>query len=262
MSGTRGPVIDPHEEWLDTAAAHALQALDGPDRARVDAHVRTCPICTRRVDEHRRVLAVLPYALPAEEPPASLRASILGHAASTARPQGASVLRAERGRRASAPPRHWAVRLWRPAAWAVAALLIVTLALWNVELRQRLARTGEPPEIGRLARLPVGTVVELVGTGTPGASARLYVTADGQRGELAVAGLRSLGPDRVYQLWFARPGDKPITGGPFSVNAQGEAIASVAVPLPLSEVRAIAITEEPAPGVHAPTGKHLLDLRG
>ena len=105
MTGTRGPVIDPHEEWLDAAAAHALQALDAPGRARMDAHVRTCPICARRVDEHRRVLAALPYALPVEEPPASLRASILGHARSTARPRTASAPRAEPGRRTSAPPR-------------------------------------------------------------------------------------------------------------------------------------------------------------
>jgi anti-sigma-K factor RskA len=255
-------VIDPHEEWLDGAAAHALQALDGPDRARTDAHVRTCPSCAQRVDEHWRVLALLPYALPVEEPPASLRASILGHARSTARAQGSPLSRPEAGSRTRVPPPHRAWGLWRPAAWAVAALVIVALGLWNVELRQRLAGTGEPLQVGRLARLPVGAVVELVGTGTPGASARLYVTADGRSGELAVAGLPALRSDRVYQLWFARPGERPITGGPFSVNARGEAIASVAVPLPLSEVRAIAITEEPAPGVPAPTGKHLLDLRG
>jgi anti-sigma-K factor RskA len=252
MTGTHGPVIDPHEEWLDAAAAHALEALDAPGRARMDAHLRTCPICARRIDEHRSVLAALPYALPVEEPPASLRASILGHARSTARPRTAPAPRAEPGRRTSAPSRSWAIRVWRPAVWAVAALVIVTLGLWNVELRQRLARTGAPLEVGRLARLPVGPVVELVGTGTPGASARLYVTADGRRGELAVAGLPSLGSDRVYQLWFARPGERPISGGPFSVNPRGEAIASVAVPLPLSEVRAVAITEEPAPGVPAP----------
>jgi anti-sigma-K factor RskA len=262
MTGSRDPATDAHEEWLDGAAAHALHALDAPGRARMDAHVRTCPVCARRVDEYRRVLAALPYALPVEDPPATLRASILGHARSTARPQGSPAPRAEPGRRTGAPPRPWATRLWRPAVWAAAVLGIVALGLWNVELRQRLARTGEPLEVGRLARLPVGPVVELMGTGTPGASARLYVTADGRRGELAVAGLPSLGPDRVYQLWFARPGETPITGGPFRVNAWGEAIAPVAVPLPLSEVRAIAITEEPAPGVHAPTGKHLLDRRG
>jgi hypothetical protein len=83
------------------------------------------------------------------------------------------------------------------------------------------------------ARLPVGSVVELVGTGTPGASARPYVRTDGQSGELAVAGLSPLRSDCVYQLWFARPGETPVTGGPFRVNARGEAIASVTVPLPL-----------------------------
>jgi anti-sigma-K factor RskA len=249
--------IDSHGEWLDAAAAYALDALDALGRARMDAHVRTCPVCTRRVHEHRTVLAALPYALPVEEPPARVRASILAHARSGSRPR-----LPERRGRASFPSRPRATGLWRPAAWAAAALIIAGLGLWNVELRQRLARIPEPVEVGRLARLPVGPVVELVGTGTPGASARLYVTADGRTGELAVAGLPALRPDRVYQLWFARPGEAPITGGPFRVNVRGEAIASVALPFALSEARAIAITEEPAPGVHAPTGKHLLDRLG
>jgi anti-sigma-K factor RskA len=251
MTEPRDPVTDSHEAWLDDAAAYVLGTLDAPGRARMDAHVRTCPVCTQRIDEHRRVLAALPYALPAGDLPATLRASILARARASTRPR----------RRASPPPHAWATRLWRPLAWAAAALVIITLGLWNVELRQRLAGIGEPLEVGRLARLPVGPVVELVGTGTPGASARLYVTADGQRGELAVAGLPALGSDRVYQLWFARAGEAPISGGPFTVNPRGEAIVPVAVPLPLAEVRAIAITEEPAPGVRAPTGKHLLDRR-
>jgi anti-sigma-K factor RskA len=262
MTAPRDPATDPHEEWLEDAAAHALHALDAAAGARMDAHLETCPVCPRRVAEHRRAAAALPYALPLEDPPATLRAALLAHARSTARPRAAPARRPEPARRIRPASRTWATRRWRPAAWAVAALVILALGLWNLELRQRLARTAEPLEVGRLARLPVGPVVELVGTGTPGASARLYVTADGARAELAVAGLPSLGPERVYQLWFARPGEAPVSGGPFGVNGRGEAIAAVTVPLPLAEVRAIAITEEPAPGVQAPTGKHLLDRRG
>src|SRR5262245_57086771 len=172
MTGTRDPVTDPHEEWLDAAVAHALHALDVPGRARMDAHVRTCPLCASRVEEHRSVLAALPYALPVEEPPASLRASILGHARAAAPSHRAPAPRA------GAPRRPLGIRFARPAAWAAAALVIVALGLWNVELHRRFDRIGEPVEVTRLARLPVGSVVELVGTGTPGASARLYVTAD------------------------------------------------------------------------------------
>jgi hypothetical protein len=93
-------------------------------------------------------------------------------------------------------------------------------------------------------------MIALVGTGTAGASARLSVAADGRRGELAITGLPKLAPGRVYQLWFARTGAAPISGGVFGVDARGEALA-----------RAVAVTEEPAPGSPEPTGPHLLDRR-
>jgi hypothetical protein len=159
-------------------------------------------------DESRSTGAwsLLAYALPVEAPPADLRAAILSRAWATPRTQASSPPQAAPRARTTAPS---GIRFLRPVTWAAAALIIGALFLWNVELRQRLARIGEVPEIGRLARLPVGSVVELVGTGTPGASARLYVRADGQSGELAVAGLSPLRSDCVYQLWFARPGETP-----------------------------------------------------
>jgi anti-sigma-K factor RskA len=104
-------------------------------------------------------------------------------------------------------------------------------------------------------------MIALVGTGTAGASARLSVAADGRRGELAITGLPKLAPGRVYQLWFARTGAAPISGGVFGVDARGEALAVVVVPVALEPARAVAVTEEPAPGSPAPTGPHLLDRR-
>jgi anti-sigma-K factor RskA len=104
-------------------------------------------------------------------------------------------------------------------------------------------------------------MVALIGTGSPGATARLYVAEDGMRGELAIAGLPALPAGRVYQLWFARTGGSPVSGGVFRVDGRGEALAAVAVPVALEPARAVAVTEEPAPGSPAPTGPHLLDRR-
>jgi anti-sigma-K factor RskA len=64
---------------------------------------------------------------------------------------------------------------------------------------------------------------------------------------------------RVYQLWFAQAGERPVTGGAFRVNARGETAVAVSVPMPVAKARAIAVTEEPAPMSPAPTGAHLLD---
>ena len=145
-------------------------------------------------------------------------------------------------------------------AWVTAAACIGLLG-WNLALHRQLADRATRVPVELLARLPDGRVVALIGTGTPGASARLYVAEDGRRAELAIAGLPPLPPGRVYQLWFARPGAPPISGGVFHVDARGEALAVVVIPVALEPARAVAVTEEPAPGSPAPTGAHLLDRR-
>ena len=82
---------------------------------------------------------------------------------------------------------------------------------------------------------------------------------DGRQAELALAGLRPLPADRVYQLWFAQPGQPTLTGGAFRVDVAGRAVTPVTIPAALAQVTAVAVTEEPAPGSPGPTGAHLLD---
>ena len=142
-----------------------------------------------------------------------------------------------------------------------AAMIVASLMTWNVSIQRRVADIDPNVDLRGVTRLSAGAIVELVGTGAAEASARLMIDADGRRGALVVTGLRPLPEDRVYQLWFARAGETPVTGGPFRVNRRGEAAVVLAVPVPLAQARAIAITEEPAPRSSAPTGKHLLDLR-
>jgi len=68
-------VNDHHEfEWLD---AHALGTLDPGEAARVEAHLRECPACRREYEELRRVIDVLPHALPVQPAPAALRDRIM-----------------------------------------------------------------------------------------------------------------------------------------------------------------------------------------
>ena len=110
-----------------------------------------------------------------------------------------------------------------------------------------------------LARLPGGQIVNLNGTGVPSASARLYVVENGRRAELTADALPPLPAGRVYQLWFSEPNQPPRTGGAFGVDPRGNASVRVTVPTPLERVRAISVTQEPAPGLAAPTGVHLLD---
>jgi anti-sigma factor RsiW len=238
-------VTEEREHLVEELAGHALGALDAPERERVERHVATCASCAGRLAEYRAVVGALAAGLEPVEPPAEAWAAIRAGAATGSR-------RAPR----------WA-RL-RAARWPAVAAVVAGLLVWNVLLERELARRAPGPDPGpdveALARRP-GRVVILTGTGAPGASARLFVAADGGHGHLAITGVTPLPAGRTYQLWFERVGAPAVTGGAFRVAARGLAWVSVAVPLPLEEVRAITVTEEPAPGSAIPTGRRLLDAR-
>jgi len=147
--------------------------------------------------------------------------------------------------------------------WPVLTALVASLLLWNVALQRELTRRAPGPapgpEVEALSRRP-GRLVILAGTGQPRASARLFVAVDGG-GHLAISGLTPLPRERIYQLWFIGAGASAVTGATFGVDAHGLAWVKASVPASLDNVRAIAVTEEPAPGSGSPTGQHLLEAR-
>jgi anti-sigma-K factor RskA len=228
------------DAYADSASAYALGALDETERREFERHLETCAECTQAVEDYRQTLTFLPYELARQEPPADARAALLATARAHAR--------------SAQPSRRPWLRLpaWQSLRWAAVGLLIAGLLAWNLSLRDTERPGGLVAGYER--------VIDLDGTGTPGADGRLYVAHGGQTGQLMVSGLAPLPPDRIYQLWFARPGHPITTGGPFRVNANGEALAAMVIPGPLDQVTAIAVTEEAAPGkLQDPTGRHLLD---
>ena len=240
-------MIDEHP--VEDLAAYALGSLEGAERVRVEAHVGACADCVARLREYQGVVGALPHGLAAVSPPSEAWEAI--RAAARAR-------RARRG--------WWAKPVilpkWvRVSSWPAVAAALAVLLIWNVTLQRELVRRAPGPapgpEVEALSRRP-GRIVILTGTGQPGASARLFVAVDGG-GHLAVSGLIPLPRARTYQLWFVRTGGPAVTGATFGVDAHGRAWVKVSVPASLDDVRAIGVTEEPAPGSATPTGMHLLD---
>jgi anti-sigma-K factor RskA len=241
-------VADNVEHVMDELAAYALGTLDESERRHVEVHVETCPTCAHRLDAYRAIVGVLPAALPSVEPPVAAWTAI----------------------RAAAMKRRAPVTRWiRPAAlpdwiravkWPALATVVTGLLVWNLALEWRLAHPPYGPEVEALSRRP-GRMVIFSGTGVPSANARLFVAIDGGHGHLAVSGLKPLQARRTYQLWFFRGSAPAASGATFTVDARGRAWVKVAVPAAFDDTRAVAITEEPAPGSPAPTGPHLLDAQ-
>jgi anti-sigma factor RsiW len=240
-------VTDEHP--IDDLAAFALGSLDETERARIERHIGVCAACASQLRAYQGVVGTLPLGLVPVLPPSGGWEAI--RAAARERP-------ARRGRwsRAAALPNWLRVARWPALAAALAVLLI-----WNVTLQRELVRRAPGPapgpEVEALSRRP-GRIVILAGSGQPAASARIFVAVDGG-GHLAVSGLTPLPRQQTYQLWFLRIGAPTVSGATFGVDRYGRAWVKVAVPASLDGVRAIVITEEPAPGSSNPTGKHLLD---
>jgi anti-sigma-K factor RskA len=233
-------VSDETSRVRDELAAYALDALEPSERRRVAAALssRSDADAEQLLAEYEAVRDLLPFGLAPEAPPAAARARLFD------RVRGVES-------RQSAPRGVWDI--FRPFRWVLVALALAAAALWNVQIQQQAVSIE--------ARARAGAGIVLAGTGASSATARLYVSSDVQRAELAVTGLPQLRPDRTYQLWFARPGMPTETGGAFRVDERGQALVQVVIPVPLDQVNAIAVTEEPMPANLRPTGQHLLDGR-
>ena len=234
--------MTPDREWIDqNLAAYALGALEADESARMESLLARDTERACMLEEFRVTLDALPLVLEPIEPPPELRERVLAR------------VRAER--RAPHFPRRAKFLL------AAAAALVIAVGAWNVVLWRKLERARENGARDAFASIAEGRVVLLAGTGAPGAQGRIVVAPDGQTGKLVVAGLSPLARDRVYQLWFVRKGaTAPDSGGTFTVDERGHAILDVRPTAAVDDLVAIAVTEEPAPGLPAPTGKHLLDV--
>lgn len=281
----------------DPLGAYALGALDIGEQRLFELHLFVCLACRTDLAAYQRTAHVLPYALPAEQPPVGARdrllAQVRGEASESptvavpihddaaptdgaptivqaapvpeeARTVVEAVPVQEAGAHGPAtipvrrvPPRRGVRIKLASIGWAAALLFVIASGLfvwvWGA------TAPHASPEVEILARLPGGQLLPLTGTGAPTASGRLYVVEGGRRAELTVDALPPLNRGRVYQIWFTEPGQPPRTGGAFGVDPRGDAVVQVAIPTPLERVRAISVTQEPAPGSPAPTGLSLLN---
>jgi len=235
-------VIDERDHPLDELAAHALGSLDASERADVETHIASCSACKDRLAEYQAVAASLPLGLEPVAPPPEAWTRIVS---------------ATRGRRQR--PSRWLAAVKWPAIAAIFALVV----FWNLALERELSRRSPGPapgpEVEALSRRP-GRVIILAGTGALASSARIFVAVDGG-GHFAVSGLPTLPRDRAYQLWFVRSNPPATSGAIFAVDRSGRAWVKVTTPASLDDVRTIVVTEEPASGSPAPTGRELLVAR-
>jgi anti-sigma-K factor RskA len=262
-----------HDEQRELAALYALGALTASDRRAFEAHMAGCPECTAEVRSLSGVAGGLAQSVPQQEPPASLRARVLG----------------EIGHHDRADQQPSPARLSFAAAsvaWlATAALLVLAVGLGayaatlrgridalEARLRDAILRAdASERQIVELRRVSEQTGsqmavlaspdlerIDLAGQpAAPQASGRAFWSRS--RGLVFTAsGLPPLPAGKAYQLWILTPAPPPVSAGVFKTDPGGGVVAVFRAPVDLAKPSAVAVTIEPEGGVPAPTGDRYL----
>lgn len=266
-----------HEPWLDSAALHALGALAGDDLVAFETHLVTCHICRRELASLQPVAAALAAAVPQVEPPDALKARVMA-AVGVAPAAGDAAVAA----RIATTDAHDRQTLARAIPWlAVAASIMVSIGLGTyaatlrgritiLESELRVARAEASEQFAHVAatRRTMAALEERLNVVAAPDASRVTLAgqavapnAGGQadwspsRGlALAVDSLPPLRPDRTYQVWLLTSG-APVSIGLLQPDADGDRVAVFAAPPGGVVPTGIALSEEPAGGLPAPSGQ-------
>lgn len=270
-----------HDRLHESAGLYVLGALEPNERAEFERHLQSCDECTAEVRSLGGVEAALPHGVPLVDPPASLRGRVMAVTGrSTTIPANVVAL----------PSRPVRTRSWMSTAgWlSAAALFLISLGLGGYSMSLQREISGLRTEVGDLnARLnqseqrvtvatrlvaladarmavltaPDLTQVDLQGQQpvAPRASGRAFYSRS--RGLVFTASdLPPLRAGRTYQLWVVTA-QSPVSAGLLELDTAGRVTQVFNTPPDLAAPVAIAVTEEPAGGVAAPTGdKYLVGL--
>lgn len=228
-----GEVLMTCEEFEELSGAYALDAITPAEREAAQAHLAGCAACTRRLQELRAVVDVLPYSAPQVNPPASLKERVLDaiHIENT-HTQPIPI-----NRNASPQTR----RRWITPPLAVAAALMLLLlggmAAWNVSLQQQNSSLQQQnTSLQHQLALAYG----LHGQGATG---KLIYLPEQNITVLVINGLPELHGTQVYQGWLIH-GKQPTSIGLLSVQ---NGVASVIYPGTIAGYQVAAVSREPGP---------------
>ncbi|HEX2274610.1 MAG TPA: anti-sigma factor [Acidimicrobiales bacterium] len=234
-----------HADAASFLGAYALDALDGDERAAVEAHIRDCGACQAEVAEHREVAAVL-GAPQWSRAPKGLWDRIAGSLEEAPPPlqmPPAPVVDLRERRQRRFPTLKVAVAAVAAAALAMAGVMGLKVVddQRRIDALQEQARGGDLSRTARAAFAEPGA--RRVDLRSPDALfvAQAVLLPDGT-GYLVESNLPELGGDRTYQLWAV------VGANRISVGVLGPKPDVAAFKAP-ARMSALAITSEVAGGV-------------
>lgn len=170
----------------------------------------------------------------------------------------------------SAPRRRAPLLPWLAAAASL--VLLIGVGMYAASLRGRLATAEDRYQAAERERFqlerrlqesdatlaavtaPASRVIELAAARPQAPSGRMFWDVAHNRWTFFAHHMPQTRPGREYQLWLITADQRKIPSVTFRPDAQGHAVVQATYALPADSLAAIAVTEEPAGGLPAPSG--------
>jgi anti-sigma-K factor RskA len=233
-------------ERRDLILFDAAGQLDPAEQAELRAHLTTgCAECAGYVAEAAATVGMIGLSLPPQTPRPEARARLMN--------------------RVGRKNKDWE-RFVIPSS--IAAILAVGLTLMVVkEFAKPPPEPTTNPQLmaiisaqdAQIKKLQASIdhmmFASLQGDLQPGAQGRAFIDLKAGKWYFFTSGMKPQDPGKTYELWLIA-GDQKIPAGTFDVSTGGTATLLGQVPaLPPNAKLQMCITDEPAGGVPAPTGK-------
>ncbi|MGD1909831.1 MAG: anti-sigma factor domain-containing protein [Rivularia sp. (in: cyanobacteria)] len=232
-------------ELQELLASYVLGDLTSEEVTEVNKLLEQNPELIAEVNNLQETLALLPFALPENEPPADLGSQILQGAVTST----TTLNKSNQSRKK---------QLWQIIAATIAASIIVALGLYNYRLQQQASAIRQ--EIWRyqdtiaLLRQQNISLIALEGTEDNSQAFGSFAIAPTGKAVLTLQNLPELPDNRVYRLWAVAEGKK-IDCGDFEVNEEGKVLVQLPVDNSMGSVSSALVTVEPLQPVEQPTGE-------
>jgi anti-sigma-K factor RskA len=252
------------DELQEQATLYAAGAMTEGERKEYARHLDEdqCHVCSAEVNELEAAISLLAFDAPSAVPSPSVAQRLMQQARTGApvRPQSSGM---------------WWVRRWW-VEWitipvALGAIVVALAATReNNNLRQltdvlnsRIAQLEVEVSQTRtsIATLtsPDVRVVDLAGQGPNiQAKGRIFWDQSRRKWLFVARDLPRVATDKDYQLWFVPISGNPVSAAVFNTGTDGSAQVEIDIPADLTDLKAAAVTTEPAGGVPQPTGAFAL----
>lgn len=238
-------------EFLDLAAAVALNAADPLEVERVERHAEDCPECGRQLTAFREVGAALGTAVAQVDPTPAVKARLLEIVAHT-----------PRERRGLWPRSRRLSTAWLAAA---ASFLVSIVAIaWVAALQGQIGALQREAQADREQTARYAEMVDTMASNrnairamqpvSVGMQSRgiVYLDPTSETGLVMCHNLPPIESGHAYQIWFVR-GNERVSGGMLWPDRFGDGYTLIRVPRDLQSFDSVGLTDEPGSGSQWPT---------